>query len=343
MHRTPLLLACLSGCVHPPAINAPTRPVPVYEGPDHATIDIVRPGANAPRIYVYVTLPDGEPGLFQVDTGASISVLSRDTADRLGLVVQDSGGFVEGLSGRAPMTTAVLPTLSLGDITVRDVEVAVGVPGVSDRAGAMVLDGILGNNLWSRFVLDIDYPRDELTLHRPGTVRMPRRSTPLFFDGGHVLAPIDVISDSEPPIDNSVFVQVDTGAGELWLIRDTGRAYGFDGKGARERLFRLQVLELASLNDRDQKAERIAVLEAGIAADGSLTEISPDDIEPIIEQAVERVSRALAIALFRRRVGAVVPLVGSVIGGAVNVSFQGDVGEAARFAFQERRLRAGKA
>ena len=129
----------------------------------------------------------------------------------------------------------------------------------------------------------------------------------------------------------------------LRCIRDTGRAYGYDGKGARERLFRLQVLELASLNDRDQKAGRIAVLEAGIAADGSLTEISTDDIEPIIEQAVERVSRALAIALFRRRVGAVVPLVGSVIGGAVNVSFQGDVGEAARFAFQERRLRAGKA
>ena len=69
----------------------------------------------------------------------------------------------------------------------------------------------------------------------------------------------------------------------------------------------------------------------------------PEEIDPVIEQAIERVSRALAIALFRRRVGAVVPLVGSVIGGAVNVSFQGDVGEAARFAFQERRLRAGDA
>ena len=126
-------------------------------------------------------------------------------------------------------------------------------------------------------------------------------------------------------------------------IRDTGRAYGYDGKGERERLFRLQILELASLNDRSQRQERIAVLESGIAADGNLTEISPDEIEPIIEQAVERVSRALALALFRRRVGAVVPIVGSVIGGAVNVSFQGDIGEAARYAFQERRLRAGEA
>lgn len=129
----------------------------------------------------------------------------------------------------------------------------------------------------------------------------------------------------------------------LRCIRDTGRAYGYDGKGARERLFRLQVLELASLNDKKQRAERIAALEAGIGPDGNLSEMPPEEIDPVIEQAIERVSRALAIALFRRRVGAVVPLVGSVIGGAVNVSFQGDVGEAARFAFQERRLRAGKA
>mgnify|MGYP000035273162 FL=1 len=129
----------------------------------------------------------------------------------------------------------------------------------------------------------------------------------------------------------------------LRCIRDTGRAYGYDGKGARERLFRLQVLELASLNEKKQRAERIAALEAGIGPDGNLSEMPPEEIDPVIEQAIERVSRALAIALFRRRVGAVVPLVGSGIGGAVNVSFQGDVGEAARFAFQERRLRAGDA
>lgn len=129
----------------------------------------------------------------------------------------------------------------------------------------------------------------------------------------------------------------------LRCIRDTGRAYGYDGKGARERLFRLQILELASINDKKQRAERLAALEAGIGVDGSLSDVPDEEIDPVIEQAVERVSRALAIALFRRRVGAAVPLVGSVIGGAVNVSFQGDVGEAARFAFQERRLRAGNA
>ena len=35
----------------------------------------------------------------------------------------------------------------------------------------------------------------------------------------------------------------------------------------------------------------------------------------------------------------VVPLVGSIVGGLVNSSFQEDVGKAARFAFQARRLK----
>jgi hypothetical protein len=35
----------------------------------------------------------------------------------------------------------------------------------------------------------------------------------------------------------------------------------------------------------------------------------------------------------------IVPVVGSVVGGIVNSSFQNDVGKAARFAFQARRLK----
>ena len=59
-----------------------------------------------------------------------------------------------------------------------------------------------------------------------------------------------------------------------------------------------------------------------------------------VDQMVERISRALAFASVRNRIGMVVPLVGSVVGGIVNSSFQNDVGKAARFAFQARRLRA---
>jgi hypothetical protein len=127
----------------------------------------------------------------------------------------------------------------------------------------------------------------------------------------------------------------------LRTIRDTGRAYGFDGEGPAERIFRLQILELAALDQPDLREERIAALEAAIGEDGALIHADHKEITPIVDQAVERVSRAVAFTSFRSRAGMVVPVVGSLVGGLVNRSFQGDVGEAARFAFLLRWQKRG--
>ena len=128
----------------------------------------------------------------------------------------------------------------------------------------------------------------------------------------------------------------------LRTIRDTGRAYGYPGEGSQEKLFRLQILELAAIDDPDVRKTRIAALESAIGPDGGLVDADHESIVPAVDQAVERVSRAIAFASFRSRAGMIMPIVGSVVGGIVNSSFQRDVGEAARFAFQERRLRAEK-
>ncbi len=123
-------------------------------------------------------------------------------------------------------------------------------------------------------------------------------------------------------------------------IRDTGRAYGYDGTGEAEKLFRLQILELAALDDPDLRAQRIGSIEKAIAPDGSLKPVSGDAATPMVDAAVERISRAMAFATVRRRVGMLVPIAGSAVGLMVNRSFQADVSKAARFAFQERRLRS---
>ena len=125
----------------------------------------------------------------------------------------------------------------------------------------------------------------------------------------------------------------------LRTIRDTGRAYGYEGEGPAEKLFRLQILELAALDDPDQRSRSIADLEAAIGPDGNLVDAEHEQIVPMVDQAVERISRAIAFASFRSRAGMIVPVVGSVVGGIVNSSFQNDVGKAARFAFQARRLK----
>ncbi|APE29231.1 EcsC family protein [Aurantiacibacter gangjinensis] len=126
----------------------------------------------------------------------------------------------------------------------------------------------------------------------------------------------------------------------LRTIRDTGRAYGYEGLGPQEKLFRLQILELSAINDPEERQARIAALEASIGPDGELVAADHEKIVPVVDQAIERVSRAIALNSFRSRAGMIVPIIGSAVGGIVNVSFQGDVGEAARFAFQERALRA---
>jgi hypothetical protein len=125
----------------------------------------------------------------------------------------------------------------------------------------------------------------------------------------------------------------------LRSIRDIGRAYGFDGTGEAEKLFRLQVLELAALDDPELRADRIAAIERTIADDGSLRIVSGDASTPMVDAAIERISRAMAFVTFRRRLGMVVPIAGSAVGLIVNRSFQEDVAKAARFAFQERWLK----
>ncbi len=184
--------------------------------PTHAYVDLLRPGPGGERVYVQATLPDGVPGLFLVDTGASVSVLSEETALRLGIPIERGYGYVEGLGGRAPFDRAVIPSLTLGDVVVEGVDVAVGVRGVPERAGLVPLDGILGTNVWAQFVMEVDYPRDRLGLHEPGSVRLPRRAAPMAFENGHVFS-LMTATAQDRRTDVDLIVQLDTGAGDLLL------------------------------------------------------------------------------------------------------------------------------
>lgn len=214
-----LVASALPACHHKPVSDlGPSADAAGWLGPDTVTVDLLRAGDEEgarSRIFVQARLPDGELGVFMVDTGAAISALSEDTAERLKLPVERNWGSVEGLGGRTDYHRAVMPQLVVGDAIVPDVEFAVGVRGVPKYAGFMPLDGILGNNVWSRFVAEIDYPADLLVLHRPGTRKMPRWSAPMRFDGGHVFTPIGLVTASDPAQSGTTLIQIDTGASGL--------------------------------------------------------------------------------------------------------------------------------
>ncbi len=197
-------------------------------GVDHAELDLLRPYPGAPKIYVQATLPDGEPGLFMVDTGAGVSVIHTALAERLGLTVGPPQGYVTGLGGRVPLTRAVVPSLHLGDIRVGELTVAVGVPGVPTHAGWMPVDGILGNDVWRNFVVVVDYPADVLELHAPGTVDVPDQAVDMNTDGSfpRVRASLSAASEGRS-VTRELWLEVDTGARGVILSGATG--LGFEG------------------------------------------------------------------------------------------------------------------
>src|SRR5436190_6252021 len=131
----------------------PTSVAVSVDGPPMATFDLWRAQPGAEKIYVAADPGDGKERLFLLDTGAAISVLSRDVADQLGLTVEDSGQFIVGLGGQTAWEKATLADLRLGSFHVKDVDVAVDVKGVPDVAGLVPIAGILGNNVWGHFVV----------------------------------------------------------------------------------------------------------------------------------------------------------------------------------------------
>lgn len=218
------LVALAAGCAgrRLPSSELSLDPTTSYEGPDQVHLDLLRTQRRGPRIYVQARIGDSEPLLFLVDTGADVNVLSTEVAESLELSVEADRFQLAGLSGRTSAGLAVVPKLSLGEASLSNVPFAVGVRGVGETAGFMPLAGILGMEVWRRFVLEIDYPRDRLTLHRPGTGPRLRRGTPLRFSGASIETGVEVTTDTDPSVTHQVVVQLDTGASALLLAGATG-------------------------------------------------------------------------------------------------------------------------
>jgi hypothetical protein len=127
----------------------------------------------------------------------------------------------------------------------------------------------------------------------------------------------------------------------LRTVRLTGLAYGFGGDSEGERIYILDVLQVAGANSVEDRNAAIAKLEEGREALGAddwqkivrLTGQSPGSVA-----AVHKVAATLGVNLSTRKVAQVMPFVGAAVGAGVNAAFQNDVAAAARFAYRARWL-----
>lgn len=204
------------GCLHTRSL--PSSPA-LSSSQSMTSTALYRAYEDGARIYIEADLGDGVPRFFLVDTGASVTTLSQDVADELGLETAERGNWLRGLAGAVRWKEGVLDTVQIGDFAIENVVVAVDVPGVPTAAGAVPIAGLMGNNVWGQFALAIDYPAGIMELHHPGTLNMPETSQTITFNGQHIIAPatLAITQGDAPPQQHELFFTVDTGASGLLL------------------------------------------------------------------------------------------------------------------------------
>lgn len=163
-------------------------------------------------VLVHTRVGQSEPAWFIVDTGAGASVVNAEWAERIGLKsegereVSASGGSLN-----APVVTGA--DLVIGGAALQDVTLlAIPLAGLEAAVGRS-LGGIIGWDLFARYVVEIDYAARMLHLHGPDSYR---------HEGPGTSLPI-ALEDNTPFV-NATFVGPGGQTFPSKLLIDTGNA-----------------------------------------------------------------------------------------------------------------------
>ena len=128
-------------------------------------------------------------------------------------------------------------------------------------------------------------------------------------------------------------------------IHRVGLCYGEDPAADDARQLGIGVFALVSANSMDEKQLALNVLHAQV---GELSEAAwRDGIERVTERelakeatvySLQNLARAIGLNLGRRKAAGSIPVLGAVVGGAVNAWYINDVAQTARYVFHSRWL-----
>jgi hypothetical protein len=119
------------------------------------------------HIFVQVRVNGGEPSWFILDTGAEATVLDVDRAQALKLPLE---GHIEGRgAGEGSVDVSLVKgvTIGLPGVEVANQSIVAVQLGALEPLFGRRIDGVLGYDFISRFVLQIDYAGGKLSLYDP--------------------------------------------------------------------------------------------------------------------------------------------------------------------------------
>ena len=176
-------------------------------------LPVFRSNEKGERLFISVELPIVGKQYFMVDTGASVSAISAELVNAMQLHSTRKNGYLTGVSGRVPWIETIVPEIELGTLKLNNIAFAVSVEGLPTRAGIVPIAGIIGNNVWEQFVVDIDYGLERIQLH--SSFDFDDAAQKIVYDGQHILAPLEM-GFGEGKI-QTVMANVDTGSSGLIL------------------------------------------------------------------------------------------------------------------------------
>ena len=142
---------------------------------------------NSNHIHIPVRIGEALPLNFILDSGAGGPVLDTEAAKDLGL---KTIGKLEGRGvGEATqeVNLLTLPNVRLGDLVIDSVSGATLSLRPLNKYEGMPVEGIVGYDIFSRFVVKIDYESQKLTLYEPSGFEYKGKgeSLPITLEGNH--------------------------------------------------------------------------------------------------------------------------------------------------------------
>jgi hypothetical protein len=202
------LLACLS-VMTAASTPARRRTTQAQAAPRPAAQRITRIPfeLNGNSIFLQVRVNTSRLLWFALDTGAYGSVINKPVLQTLGLKT-DRGGVTTGAGGRVESALLSGVNIDVGGAPLRDLNIVALDLTLLENSSGHAMDGILGSELFRRYVVELDYDAKEISLYEPATFAYTGRgeSLPLTFNDNHPYVRAAVELPGRAPIEGEFVI-----------------------------------------------------------------------------------------------------------------------------------------